>query len=258
MLETDQPQQPLYGTVLLKAKDILDFILNSPTPPSLKEISEHVPMTKSTVFKILKTLEYCEFVRCLGEEKHYYLGTVFLTYAQKTLSTFDINLIAKPYLSKLRDETNETVNLGILDTTNDTVTLLAKLESPNSVNLVSKIGKGMHLYSSAMGKTMLANFVPEHFERYLAKTDLVPLTENTITDKNQLRANISEVQTRGYALENNENQQDILCVGFPLVKNGRIYGAFSVSAPRYRVKKENLALFIEKGQQTQQKILKAI
>ncbi|MFD1670595.1 IclR family transcriptional regulator [Agrilactobacillus yilanensis] len=258
MMASEQVTPPLYGTVLLKAKAILDFILNTPTPPNLKEISDNVPMTKSTVFKILKTLEFCGFVRCLGEEKRYYLGTTFLSYAQKTLSTFDINLVAKPFLAQLRDETNETVNLGILDTSDSTVTLLAKLESPNSINLVSRVGKGMHLYSSAMGKAMLSCLPENEFDAYLTKTDLVPLTEDTITDKKQLCENIQQAKANGYAIENNENQKDVLCVGFPLYKDGRIYGAFSVSAPRYRVAEGNLALFIEKGRIAQQNILAVI
>ena len=249
-------QQPLYGGVLLKAKDILDFILESDTPPSLKEISDNVPMTKSTVYKILQTLEYVGFVRCLGEDKRYYLGTVFLSYAQKTLGTFDINLVAQPYLAKLRDITNETVNLGILDS--NEVVLLAKLESPNSVNLVSRIGKGMMLYSSAMGKAILSTYPAVKLNQYLATTKLVPLTANTITDKQKLKANIQLTQAQGYAIENSENQQDIFCVGFPLVKNNRIYGAFSVSAPRYRIKQTNLDLFIKEGRKAQQEILAAI
>lgn len=248
--------QPLYGTALLKAKEILDYLLSAPEPPALKDIANHVSMTKPTVFKLLKTLEYCGFVRGLGEDKHYYLGTVFLSYAQKALGEFDIHLVAQPYLARLRDETNETVNLGVLE--GKSVILLAKLESPNSVKLVSQIGKGMHLYSSAMGKALLSCYDTIDFEDYLQNTELVPLTENTITDRQKLADNIAQIRQRGYALENSENQQDIYCVGYPLMKNGRIYGAFSVSAPRYRVKQDNLSVFIKAGYKAQQAILKAI
>lgn len=246
-------QQPLYGTAILKARDIMDFIMVSQTPPLLIEISRNTAINKSTALKILRTLEYCGYVRCLGHEKRYYLGTVFLRYAQTTLSKFNINLIAEPFLSQLRDQTNETVNLGVQ--VDKTVVLLTKLESPSNIKLSSEIGKGLQLYRTAIGKSLLSTFSSTELTDYLATTQLIPSTPETITDKEALIENINLTRTRGYAIENSENQSDVICIGFPIVKDGHTFGAFSISVPKYRAKPADLDRYIKYGKHTQVDIL---
>jgi DNA-binding IclR family transcriptional regulator len=255
-VNAESTSTPLYGAVLLKAKEIMDFIARTETPPTLKEISLGVAISKPTVFKILQTLTYCGFVRREGSEKQYYLGTVFLEYADKAATTFDIKAVAQPYLTKLRNSTNETINLGIVE--DNTITLLEKLESPTSVKLVSRVGGKMNMYSSAMGKTILASYTEEKLNDYLIKTPLRALTPNTITDQKKLRSSLKQIQQQGYAIEDAENQLDIICVGFPLIKRGKIYGAFSVSAPSYRVSQDDLQKFIQTGQATQNAILNTL
>lgn len=252
----DTTMAPLYGAVLLKAKKILDFISDSDTPPTLKEISMGTSISKPTVLKILHTLSYCGYVRREGTEKRYYLGTIFIKYADKALKTFNIKSVAQPFLKQLRDETNETINLGIVE--KHSITLLEKLESPTSVKLVSRIGGKMNMYSSAMGKTILANYSKKQLSEYLSQTTLNPLTPNTITNKKNLLVNLKEIKKMGYAVENAENQLDIICVGFPLIKNKTVYGAFSVSAPNYRVNQKRLNNFIKNGKQTQNNILEIL
>lgn len=242
-------EQPLYGTAILKARAIMDFIMASETPPLLIEISRNTTINKSTALKILRTLEYCGYVRCLGSEKRYYLGTVFLRYAQTTLSKFDINLIAKPFLKQLRDQTNETVNLGVQ--VDKSVVLLAKLESPSNIKLSSEIGEGLELYRTAIGKALLSTFGSDQFNEYLATTELLPSTPETITDKSELIKNINLTKARGYAIENSENQIEVICIGFPIVKDDHAYGAFSISIPKYRAKSADLDRYIKYGKLAQ-------
>lgn len=245
--------QPLYGSVLLKAKQITDFIADTPSPVSLKDISDNLTITKPTILKILRTLEYCGFVHHNYETQKYSLGTVYLHYGQKVAESFDIKTLTHPFLEQLRDKTNETINLGIIE--NDQIVLLDKLESSQSVKLVSKIGGTMQMYSSAMGKAALAHYTSQKLEDYLEKTNLIPLTENTITNPQLLKNNLAEIRNQNFSIDNVENQADIFCVGFILEKNNTIYGAFSISAPKYRVTKKVLQKFIKYGIQTQEHIL---
>lgn len=246
----------IYGTAILKAKTIMDFIMESPAPPTLTEISRNTHINKATALKVLRTLELCDYVKCQGREKYYYLGTIFLRYAQTTLKNFNIETVAKPALSSLRDQTNETVNLGILN--NKSAVLLSKLETPSEVKLISSIGKGLKLYSSSLGKALLSTFTDEALSDYITSTELKAITENTITNPDQLIKDIKLTQQRGYALEDQENQPDVICVGFPIVKDNHVYGAFSISAPKYRVSKEKMSDFIKYGQTAQKHILDAL
>ncbi|BAP85314.1 transcriptional regulator [Paucilactobacillus hokkaidonensis JCM 18461] len=253
---TEATTQNLYGGVLIKGKQIMDFILEAQTAPTLKQISDQVDMTKSTVLKILKTLEYCGFVRRNGEAKQYYLGTVFLGYAQKVDETFDIRQIALPLLSELRDQTGETINLGIIE--DNTITLLEKLESPQSVYLVSRIGGGMNMYSSAMGKVTLAQYDSKKLNQYFSKITLTKLTPHTVTSEAKLRRNLVEIRQQGYSVDDEENQPDVYCIGFSIATENKVYGAFSISIPKYRVDQTKLAAIVKRAKVIQKRIIAGI
>lgn len=188
----EQKEEVFYGTVLIKAKEIMDFILESRVSPTLKEISENVDMTKSTVLKILKTLEHCGYVRRTEDAKQYYLGTMFLAYAQKVNHTFDIRQIAMPHLATLVSEIEETVNLGIVE--NQQITLLDKIESNSTVYLVARVGGQMHMYSSSMGKAILAEYSDDEISRYVSATSFEKLTPNTMTDISSLIEDVGKVK----------------------------------------------------------------
>lgn len=156
-------------------------------------------------------------------------------------------------MRKLRDQTAETVNLGIND--KNKVVLLSKMESTNSIKLVSVIGGEMHMYSSAMGKAILAAYPPQELANYLKHVHIQALTPHTITDKHLLHEDILRTRQRGYAIDNVENQPEVYCIGFPLVVNGKVYGAFSISIPEYRLTEEKKQHFILLGRKTQADIL---
>lgn len=245
--------EKLYGTVLLKSKDILNYIYHADHAPTLKEISSNVNISKSTVLKILRTLEYCGFVKSTGDSKKYYLGTIFIRYGDKVTKDFNIVKIAMPYLNKLRDETTEAVNLGIIE--NNKITLLGRANSTNSIRFDLELGGSMNMYCSAMGKALLAHYSSDDLQHYLDQTALLPLTKNTITTRAGFLEELDKTMRRGYAIDNIEDQEGVYCIGFSLVKNDHIFGAFSISAPVYRVNNEKIKTWIKEGKETQKKIL---
>ena len=245
--------EKLYGTVLLKSKDILNYIYQSDHAPTLKEISSNVDISKPTVLKILRTLEYCGFVKSTGDSKKYCLGTIFIRYGDRATKDFNIVKIAMPYLNKLRDETTEAVNLGIIE--NNKIILLGRANSTNSIRFDLELGGSMNMYCSAMGKSLLSYYTQEDLQRYLDQTALTPVTSNTITSKKDFLEELTKTKQRGYAIDNIENQEGVYCIGFPLVKNDYIFGAFSISAPVYRVNNEKIKAWIKAGKETQKKLL---
>ena len=140
-MKKEDIQKPLYGTVLVKAKSILDAIASSQNGISLSELDKNLKISKPTILKILQTLSYCRLVKDEGsrDSKKYFLGSAFLDYGRVAKSTFDIVNFARPYLENLRNTTNETINLGIDE--DNYVILLDKIESKQSIKLVSRIGR---------------------------------------------------------------------------------------------------------------------
>ncbi|MFC6295154.1 IclR family transcriptional regulator [Lactiplantibacillus daoliensis] len=246
----DKPK--LYGSVLIKAKMILDAILTAESAPTLNEVSRAATINTPTTLKILTTLEALGFVRRDSDSKKYYLGTQFLMYGQKASESFDIRSVTRTLLQQLRDATGETVNLGVCE--DDRVVLVEKLESPSSIKLKSTIGGRMNLYSSSMGKAILSQYSDEQLKAYFARTKLLPVTKNTLTKIPQLRSDLTNIRNVGFSIDDEENEPDIYCIGAAIVKDQQLYGAFSVSAPKYRVPEEQRRNFIRLVLETQHQI----
>ncbi|AKP64887.1 IclR family transcriptional regulator [Levilactobacillus koreensis] len=247
----------LYGTVLVRAKQIMDYIAQQETAPTLKEISDGIEMTRSTVLKILTTLDVLGLVTRTTDGKSYQLGMELFRYGQRVAENFDIRDITHTALEKLRDETSETINLGII--AHDEVTLVEKYESQRSVNLKSHIGGSMHLYSSSMGKAMLATFSAEELDQYLKTVSpLQHVAPNTITDPQALRDDLALIRQRGYSIDNEENEPDVYCIGFALIKSNHLYGAFSITTPKYRMSIDRQETFIKFANVAKDKILETL
>lgn len=245
-----------YGTVLIKQKEILDFLLQYNGEPTLAEISKGLGRPKPTILKVLNTMELIGFVRKNEDTKQYALGVSLIPYAQKAISSFDIVATANPYLKKLRDLTQETVNLGVVR--EDKVVLIQKLESPQSVKMHSEIGGTMPLYSSAMGKAALATFSQIQLINYLHNVTLESVTSHTITSPEVLTDDLKIIERNNYATDDEENEKDVFCIGTTIYKNGHLYGMFSVSTPKYRLSEDRKKKFIRLIKEAREAIIDTI
>lgn len=241
-----------YGTVLIKASAILDYLAEYPKS-KLQEIATGTKMTASNAIKILDTLLLIGYVE-KNQQKEFYLGTKFIRYAQGTLSQFHLSEIADEYLEELQEKVNETIHLGVLE--NDHVLYLKKIEPKNqTITMSSKVGITRPLYSSAMGKAMLAYFSKKDFASYLKKEEpLKAYTENTITNPLRLKKEIAEVKQTHVAFDNEETEKDIFCLGVALISGDEMKGAFSISMPKYRLTEEKKKIMVKEILNTKEKI----
>ncbi|MEG0678438.1 MAG: IclR family transcriptional regulator [Carnobacterium sp.] len=226
-----------YGTVLIKASKILNFLSESDKGKTLKDISRNTEMTASTTLKILDTLLVIGYVTKDSETKAYLLGPALVKYANKYINDSFLIRIATPHLENLHKTIDETIHLGILNA--DEVMYLTKLEpQKQSIYMSSKVGSTRSMYSSAMGKSILAHFEEEELQSYLNRVPLIPYTEKTITSSVQLIEELSHVKHVGLAFDDEEMEKDCFCIGASIeIEKGK-YGAFSVSVPKYRMTKK--------------------
>ncbi|WP_449539043.1 IclR family transcriptional regulator [Ferdinandcohnia sp. Marseille-Q9671] len=238
----EEKKQP-YGTVLLKADNILKYLSSVDKPQSLQQIAKESDLTSSTALKILDTLQLIGYVHKDTETKKFRLGRSIIKYANKALNQIDIKEIAQPYLETLRERTSETVHLGILD--QSSIVYITKLESFNPVSFYSRVGKTIPLYCSAMGKSILADQTDQEIESYLHETTLKKFTKNTLITKEDFLNEIDEIRKSGFAFDKGEHELEIFCVGASITVNGVNHGAFSVSVPKYRITDEFINQIID-------------
>lgn len=212
-------------------------------PMGLLELSKELGLNKSTVHRILNSLIYMNYVTQDTETLKYSLSFKFCRLSSQILSQNNIIPLARPYIKELAELTGETVHLVQIDGIN--AVYIDKVEaSHNAVRLVSMIGKTIPLYCSGVGKALLADMSDEKIASIWEKSDIVALTEYTVTDFAGFKELIQGIRQRGYSLDNEENELGVRCVAASLKGyNDKPTYAISVSAPKDRMDDERTALF---------------
>lgn len=249
-------EKKLYGTVLIKAAQILDS-LSEGKSKTIQQIANDTGNTPPTVLKILETLIYIGYVAKNSRTKEYSLGPKFIQYGSKESTETNFVKLTQPYLEELQETIDETIHLAVPQ--NDEVMYVNKLEPKNqNIYMTSKIGMTRSLYSAGMGKAVLSTYNDEELAKYLAKTPLVAKTEFTITDPEELKKDLAKIREEGYAIDNEEQELDCYCVATTLGKEDHVIGAMSVSLPKFRVTPQYRAKIISELLETKQKIEEAL
>jgi IclR family acetate operon transcriptional repressor len=220
------------STSVERAFALLDLIAAAPDGLSLSELTAQAPRSKSTTHRYVATLLGLGVVR-RDDAGRLRPGLKLLELAAALLEDDDLRATAGPLLADLARHTGETVHLGVLSERE--VVYIAKIESPHSVRLVSRIGARVPLHCSAMGKALLASLPADELDAALA-APRERRTPNTLTGAAELRAEIERVRTSGIAIDDEENEAGVRCLGAAIAgPAGTAAGAISVSAPAGRM-----------------------
>lgn len=221
------------STSVERAFELLDRIAAAGSEGiTLGRLAGEVRTAKSTTHRYVATLVELGAVRRdpLGR---LHLGLKLIELAGALLDADDLRSVADPILKDLVAATGETVHLGL--PSDGDVVYIAKVESPQSVRLVSRIGSKVPMYCSAMGKALLASLDEEALEPLLERPR-EPRTKHTIVGEAELREELERVRERGFAIDDEENEAGVRCIGAPIVDaHGQPLGAISVSAPAGRM-----------------------
>ncbi len=134
-----------------------------------------------------------------------------------------------------------------------------KVESySNSVRMVSRIGVKKPLYCTAVGKAMLAELHDAQVKDIWNRSDIRALTSKTIVDYESLLIELQEVRKNGYALDNEENELGVRCIG-AVIKNhkGKSENAFSISGPISRMSNDRIDVLAVEVLNKKKELLKA-
>ena len=223
---------------VIRTIDILEF-LSRQKEASFTEIHTNLRIPKSTAYHILGTLISRGYLRFTGDSSKYSLGLALVELGTKAASFIDLRAEALPLMEELVTRTNETCNLGILD--NDEGVYIAKLEGRQMIRLNSWEGMRFPLHCTAIGKVLLAWQEEDKLSEMLPKIELARHTKNTITDLKKLSAHLRLVREQGWALDDEENEDHVRCIGHPVLSfDGRVLGAISISGLATRFDKKYL------------------
>ncbi|MFA5015291.1 MAG: IclR family transcriptional regulator [Actinomycetota bacterium] len=226
---------------LIRFYRIIELLENS-SELRLKDIADSLNIDKSTVHRFLKTLLKYNFVRRNPSNKKYSLGLRFLNIATKLIDSIDIRNIAHPYLIELEEISNETIHLTTFD--GKRVVYIDKIESREPIRMYSRIGNIAPINCTAAGKAILAFQQDGVVNSIIESLDFIPLTKNTILNKEEFIRALEDVRKAGYAIDNSEHEENICCIAAPIRDYSReVKYAISISAIRTRMDLAKLITF---------------
>ena len=221
-----------------RALDVL-MCFTSQTPElSMTQISELVGINKSTVHRLLATLEGKRFVERDPTTGAYRLGIRLIQMAFLTMEHNDLRRLATPFLHDLCDQYHENVNLSVLDDTD--VVYVDVIESAQRIKLAASPGQRLPAFCTASGKAILA-FVPEENVKSILERGMSRYTQNTILSQKAFFENIQEARERGFALSEQEFEEGINAIAAPIYNsNGKPIASVSIAGPAYRLTRERM------------------
>ncbi|GGI65266.1 IclR family transcriptional regulator [Enterococcus alcedinis] len=242
-----------YGTVLIKAAKILDYLATVEQGAILKNIAQEVKMTASTTLKILDTLLLIGYVSRNEADKSYTLGPALAKYSSRFFDHSLLKNSASPILEHLQTKVDETIHLGILNGIE--LVYVDKLEPKHqSIFMSSKVGMSRPLYSTGMGKIFLSDYTEEELVKYFSEVTLETYTEKTITNKFLLIKELAKIHETQVAYDDEEMEKDCFCIAMPINGRDGMEGAFSVSMPKFRGTPENVDYVITEMKKAKEQI----
>lgn len=220
---------------ILRALDILECFMDNSTEWTLKNLVDELHFPTTTVYRQISTLTDRGYLIQDPIRKSYRVGPRLLLLASNIMGNSDLRLVARPELEKLSATVKETINLILLMDHN--IFYLDKVETFRSIACTTRVGTVIPAHTTAGGKVLLSGQSDDYIDEYCEwMKNIPPRTSATISDPELLRAELAAVKIRGYAIDNGEIEEGLICYGAPIYDLSRqMVAAVSIAGPDYRM-----------------------
>jgi DNA-binding IclR family transcriptional regulator len=224
--------QPRTVQAVAHVAEVLRCISKAPRPIGVNEVARRVGLDKSSVSRLIATLERQRFVERVDGTTGIRLGFGLIALVAPLVADLGISTIARPQLELLARESEETVNLSIWDG-RESVSVVQALGT-NAITHYAMPGQRNPAHCTASGKILLA-FAPEHEIEAILSGPLERYTEKTVTDPAVLRQQLKRIRATGHAINYGEFASDVGAVA-AVVRDvdDRALGSLTITVPMYR------------------------
>jgi DNA-binding IclR family transcriptional regulator len=226
-----------------RAVAVLEMLSGSEVPLSLADICHQMQIHKSTAHRSLMVLERSTLIERTHDNR-FRLGLKLYELGNRAVEQTDLRARIRPFFRRLSTQIRETVHLGVLLKTS--VVYLDKAEPNRRVCMSSKTGSSNPVYCTSLGKAMLAYLPTEATEEIISSVRFIRYTEKTIGSREELLKSLERVRRRGYAVDDEEIEMGVRCVGAPVFdENHMPIAAVSISGPSGRIRTQNVPVIAE-------------
>lgn len=222
---------------LEKGIAVLEYLSYHPQGETLQDIKSALDISQTTAYRILNTLARLDYLNFNEESKRYKVSRKLLTLGFRSLNEHNLLETVLPRLRDLRDEVKETACFGVLGDKKGI--FIEQAQGHHTFRFVLSPGKPFELHCSAPGKAIMAYLPNTVRDRYLSYMDFTPYNARTITSREVYLNELEQVRKQGYAMDNEEELNGVICVGAPVFNyTGYPCGAIWISGPKDRLSKE--------------------
>lgn len=203
------------------------------------ELSKALGLHKNNVFRLLATLASRGYIEQNYATENYRLGIGIFNLGQKFVNKLGILKLSRPFMEKIVADVNESVYIGILR--EGSVIYLDIVETAHPVRVVSRVGKDVPAYCTAIGKVQLAYSSEEEINKIYMGARLKRYTDKTITSLPELKRILKDVSRNDYAFDDEELENRVRCIAVPIKDYlGIPVAALSVTGPACRMTEERM------------------
>jgi len=224
---------------LSNALSILELFSIEKEEYGMGEISKILGLKKRNAERLLNTLERQEYLEKNRITGNYRLGFRVFELGQRYKEQLSLMKQALPVVEELSQSSGETSYA--IDLRGEYVVYLVAEESNRHIRVVSRLGMRFYPHTTALGKAILAFSGEGIVDRIFPDEDLPQKTPNSISSKSALEEELRKVREKRYALDMEEEEEGVICVGVPVFDyNLKVVGGISVSGPATRLSKERI------------------
>lgn len=210
---------------------ILEHLAQSRRGVTLSQLTSRLQLPRSTGHALLLTYQRCGYVQRDKETGRYRLGSRLHTLANMALAGHTLRSHCSSFLQRLMREIGVTVHLAVLE--DGEVILIDRVEPNGNARLATWVGKRMSLHCTAVGKAIIAHLPPHVLDELIQKQGLIRYNENTIASARKLRAACEQIRQLGYAVDDEEEEIGVRCIGAPVYNDrGEVVAAISISGAK--------------------------
>ncbi len=226
------------GRYRIQAIERAVAILNAFTPDEpemgVSDLAQRLSLHKSTVHRFVVNLEAAGLLERNRTTSRYRLGLRIFELGSQVLAQMNLWEEAPPFLEGLVRDTGETGHLAIFD--GGEAIYIEKVEARRALRIPSAIGRGYPAHATSLGKALLAHQSPHVIEAVIAERGLARCASRTICDREQLLDELERVRQVGYAIDDEEYEEGLRCIGAPIVGHtGTVVAAIGIGGPVTRV-----------------------
>ncbi|WP_428243428.1 DNA-binding transcriptional regulator KdgR [Gynuella sp.] len=232
MSEESQSVQVEPVSSVMKVFGILSELSETRTI-GVTELAQKLMTSKSTVYRFLQTMKMLGFVRQEIETDRYSLTLKLFELSARSLEYVDLIASAERVMRRMSEHTKEAMHLGTRD--GESIIYVFKIDSQYNLRMQSTIGGRNPLYSTAIGKVLLANKSESDVRDILANTEFLPWTPKTHRNIDMLLSELEIVREQGFGEDIEEQEEGLRCIATPIFDRfGNAVAGMSISYPTLR------------------------